>query len=109
MSEIKTAETGAPSVHSLENRLLDVSAEKYRMVGLAIRWAHEVKRREQDPGPLQNFVDKALEEILGGKVSMDEIEKLPPPPKPEKKPLATEILKPVAEEKADGKEEKKGD
>lgn len=71
----------------LSQLLLDCPKDKYRLVGLAIRWAHEVKKRDQSTEPAPELLNRALKEILAEQVSLDEIEKLPPVPKLERKPL----------------------
>ncbi len=55
------------------------------MVSLATRWAKEIRQRDQSALPAQELLDLALREIMTQKVSLEEIEKLPPPPKVEKR------------------------
>lgn len=71
----------------LSQLLLDCQKDKYHLVGWAIRWAHEVKKRDQSVEPAPEILNKALKEILAEQVSVQDIEKLPPIPKVEKKPL----------------------
>jgi DNA-directed RNA polymerase subunit K/omega len=89
-AEAAAAEIEAKASQPLSKLLLDCLKDKYRLVPLAIRWAVEVKKRDQDkqlvpetPGDIMN---RALKEILSGQVALDDLEKLPPLPKPEKKP-----------------------
>jgi hypothetical protein len=72
----------------LSQLLQVVTHDKYRVISLATRWAQEIKQRDQATAlPPQELLAQSLREILGKKVSLEEIEKLPPPPKPEKKDL----------------------
>lgn len=97
----------------LSQLMLERSHDKYRLVHLAMRWAQEIKVRDQSTDPTQEIVSRALKEILNGDVTLEAIEKLPPPVKVEPKPL--EIVKPIdgdldAEEKPakSAKAEKEG-
>lgn len=71
----------------LNQLLLTITHDKYRMISLVTRWAKEIKHRDQSNLQPQELLAKSLREILGKKVTLDEIEKLPPPPKVEKKDL----------------------
>lgn len=71
----------------LSQLLLTVNQDKYRMISLVTRWAKEIKTRDQSNLPPQEILAQSLREILGKKVTLDEIEKLSPPPKTEKKEL----------------------
>jgi DNA-directed RNA polymerase subunit K/omega len=71
----------------LSQLLLTITHDKYRMVSLVTRWAKEIKHRDQSNLQPQDLLAQSLREILGKKVTLDEIEKLPPPPKAEKKDL----------------------
>jgi hypothetical protein len=90
----------------LAQLILDCGKDKYRMVSLATRWAVEVQKREsQTAHQPEVLVAMALKEILTGKVAMEDVEKLPPAPKLEKKlevaPVISEDLaKRIAEEDA---------
>ena len=57
------------------------------MISLVTRWAKEIKQRDQSNLQPQELLAQSLREILGKKVTLDAIEKLPPPPKAEKKDL----------------------
>jgi DNA-directed RNA polymerase omega subunit len=100
--EEKVSENHKKTDVPLSSLLLDCSKDKYRLVALATRWAHELKHRDQDPLPPQMLLDKALREILTGLVDMEEIEKLPPVPKVEKKPLEL-MFKPFSDKTENGK------
>ncbi|HMU75241.1 MAG TPA: hypothetical protein PLM37_10425 [Elusimicrobiota bacterium] len=109
----KAVETAEPAVNPdapLSQLLLDCTKEKYRLVSLATRWAQEVKVRDQSTLQPQELLDVALREIMLKKVTLEAIEKLPPPPKVEKKDieftLPTLSLKDVPDEPADKAVEK---
>lgn len=69
----------------LSQLLLDIKQGKYKLVGQAVRWAYEVKKRDQSTEPAIEILNKALREILIETVSIEDIEKLPPIPKEVKK------------------------
>ena len=106
MTKKKEATTAVNADAPLAQLILDCGKDKYRMVSLATRWAVEVQKREsQTAHQPEVLVGMALKEILTGKVSMEDIEKLPPAPKLEKKleiaPVISEDLaKRIAEEDA---------
>lgn len=89
----------------LSQLLLTVRHEKYRLIALATRWAQEIKHRDQSPLPPQELLAQSLREILGKKVALEDIEKLPPPPKAERKDL--DITLPTISLK-DGEDSAKG-
>lgn len=90
----------------LSQLLLDCTKDKYRLVTLATRWGIEIKQRDQSPLPAQELLNKALREILTGEVKMEDIEKLPPIVKVEKK-APEAVLKPLSlKDDGDEKEEK---
>ena len=62
----------------LEQLILDTPLNRYQLVTLAIRWAEEIRSRQNAPKYTNEVVEMALQEILSGKVSIDDIEKLPP-------------------------------
>jgi DNA-directed RNA polymerase subunit K/omega len=90
----------------LSQLFLDCSKDKYRLVSLATRWAVEIKQRDQSSLPPQELLNSALREILTGQADPEEIEKLPPVPKVEKK--QEPVLK-LAPEKENHKETKDED
>jgi DNA-directed RNA polymerase subunit K/omega len=73
---------------TVEALMLGANNNRYKLSYAAIRWAKEIKQKENLPDPVQILVPRALREILTGKVSYKEIEKLPilakvvPPPPP---------------------------
>jgi DNA-directed RNA polymerase subunit K/omega len=90
------ADNHTKSEASLASLILDCPKDKYRLVALATRWAHEIKKRDQDPLPPQLLLDKSLKEILTGVITMEKIEELPPAPKTEYKAMDL-IFKPAPE------------
>lgn len=85
--ELTTADPAVNLDAPLSQLLLTVTHDKYRMISLVTRWAKEIKHRDQSTLQPQELLAQALREILGKKVSLEDIEKLPPPPKSEKKDL----------------------
>jgi hypothetical protein len=87
--------------------MLDCGKDKYRMISLTTRWAVEVQKRESETAHQPDvLVSMALKDILTGKITLEEIEKLPPAPKLEKKlevatpAISEELAKRIAEEDA---------
>jgi DNA-directed RNA polymerase subunit K/omega len=72
----------------LEGMLLECNTDRYKLSYAALRWAKEIKQKENLPEPVQFLVPRALREILTGKVLVKDVEKLPmisraaPPPPP---------------------------
>jgi hypothetical protein len=85
--ELTTADAAVNLDAPLSQLLLTVTHDKYRMISLVTRWAKEIKHRDQSTLQPQELLAQSLREILGKKVSLEDIEKLPPPPKTEKKDL----------------------
>ena len=90
----------------LSQLMLDCGKDKYRMISLATRWAIEVQKREQQVSHAPDeLVSMAIKEILLGQVSLEEIEKLPPAPKLERRieipaAIPEDLAKRIAEEDA---------
>lgn len=113
MSDKKNETASTATVNpdaALSQLLLDCTKDKYRLISLATRWAQEIKGRDQSTLPAQDLLDLALREIMLKKVTLEDIEKLPPPPKVEKKEteltlptLTLKDLPPDPEEKGAGK------
>jgi len=61
----------------LESMILDYGKDKYKLVKTGVRWACEIKQKENLPDPISTLIPRAVQEILSGAVSIDEIEKLP--------------------------------
>lgn len=64
--------------NSLEELLLDHGRDKYKLVRSALRWAYEIKEKENLPDPLPTLIPRALRDLLTGAVDIKEVEKLPP-------------------------------
>lgn len=97
--EAAEAEDSKAANIPLSQYFLDCKKDKYRLVPLAIRWAVEVKGRDQESHETPTeILDKALKEILSGQVTLDTIEKMPPPPKIDKKAEAAKISEVKLEE-----------
>lgn len=63
----------------LEKLILETNHGKYKLVNLIARWAKELKTKEEYKDyTYAEIVDLAIEDVLTGKVSAEEIEKLPP-------------------------------
>ncbi len=86
-TEVLTPELPVNLEAPLSQLLLTITHDKYRMISLVTRWAKEIKHRDQSNLQPQDLLAQSLREILGKKVTLDAIEKLPPPPKVEKKDL----------------------
>ena len=71
-------------VHSMEELILNYSKDRYKLTTLALRWAQEIRVRDNLNDPPQQILSQALKEILTGKVKLSEIEKLKPIPKDKK-------------------------
>lgn len=61
----------------IDGLLLECNKDRYKLSYSAIRWAKEIKQKENLPESIPFLMSRALREILGGKVSIKEIEKLP--------------------------------
>lgn len=63
---------------TLEELLLDSKIQRYKLVSLAARWAEELKGKEEYKYLTFNeLLELSLKDILSGKVSEEEILKLP--------------------------------
>jgi DNA-directed RNA polymerase subunit K/omega len=62
----------------LESMILDYTKDKYKLVRTVIRWAGEIKQKQNLPDPISTLVPGALREILSGGITIEDIEKLPP-------------------------------
>lgn len=62
---------------SLEKLMLDTKMNRYQLILLTLRWAKELEKhspaRSADPNEL---INQALQDILSGKVKLEEIIKL---------------------------------
>lgn len=99
-SQNKDAQVELP-INSL---LLECTKDRYKLSYAALRWAKEIKKVENLPDSIPSLVPRAIREILGGKVSIKEVEKLPflvrvPTPAPAPVPAAPTLSLNVASEK----------
>jgi DNA-directed RNA polymerase subunit K/omega len=78
-NEVLTPELPINLDAPLSQLLLTITHDKYRMISLVTRWAKEIKQRDQSNLQPQELLAQSLREILGKKVTLDAIEKLPPP------------------------------
>jgi DNA-directed RNA polymerase subunit K/omega len=90
----------------IEALVLECKKDKYKLSYAAMRWAKEIKKTENLPDAVPHLMERALREILSGKVTIKEIEKLPmivkvaaPAPQPEAAPAPTITLSPEGKEK----------
>ena len=77
----------------LESMILDYSRDKYKLVRTGVRWAHEIRQKENLPDPISALIPRALQEILSGAVPISEIEKLPEIPRSASLPAAPALPK----------------
>lgn len=63
---------------SPDQLILDTTMNKYEVVLLASRWAHELHL--QDPGSrsVQELIEQGISDILSGKVDPKKVKSLPP-------------------------------
>ena len=88
MTKQTKAEKQAKADMPIDALLLECNTDRYKLAYAAIRWAKELKTKENLPDPVPVLVQRAIREILTGKVDIEEIGKLPvivrvaPPPPP---------------------------
>ena len=61
----------------LAGMMLGHKEHRYKISYAALRWAKEIKQKENLPDPIPAILPRALKEILTGQVTLKEIEKLP--------------------------------
>lgn len=86
----------------VEALMLECVKDRYKVSYAALRWAKEIKKKENLADSIPILVPRAMRELLTGKVTIKEIEKLPmlaqvapPPPAPSQ---PTIILNPLPDE-----------
>ena len=100
-----------PDEMTLEALVLQCKVDKYKLSYAALRWAKEIKQKENLPEAIQFLIPRALREILTNKVTIKEVEKLPmmvkltPPPMPAAPTLTLNVS---ADDDEDEEETKKG-
>ncbi|MFN0117645.1 MAG: hypothetical protein ACKVQC_05045 [Elusimicrobiota bacterium] len=62
---------------SVEALMLTTTKDKYKLAFSAIRWAREIKKAENSTESMPTLINRAMKEIILGKVTIKEIEKLP--------------------------------
>ena len=63
----------------IEQIVLDTKVDKYKIVPHIARWAAELKYKEETKDLLDSErINKALHDVLTGKVTVEEIKNLPP-------------------------------
>jgi hypothetical protein len=92
---------------SIEEILLDVKSGKYKLIPVATRWIAEISKKEEYKYfTFNQLLEAALKDILTGKVSIEEIEKLPPIEKKKHLAAAAETKRaPIETKKTDKKSE----
>lgn len=64
-----------------ERIILDTKGNKYKLMPLILRWARELKHKQESAGnpsiDMTLLIDQAAAEIISGKVKESEIENLP--------------------------------
>ncbi|MCG3205277.1 MAG: hypothetical protein KCHDKBKB_01996 [Elusimicrobia bacterium] len=86
----------------VEALMLECVKDRYKISYAALRWAKELKKKENLAESIPLIIPRAMREILTGKVSIKEVEKLPmlaqvpPPPAAPSQPTIT--LNPIPEE-----------
>lgn len=59
-------------------KVLDFKGDKYELIRLTMRWARTLKARGT-PEPMQSLINKALSDLLDGKITSEEIMATPAP------------------------------
>jgi DNA-directed RNA polymerase subunit K/omega len=63
----------------LRKLIMDTDCDKYRLIPYIARWAGELKYKEETKDLLDSErINRALEDVLTGQVTVEEIAKLPP-------------------------------
>ena len=53
---------------------LETKNDRYKYSYAALRWAKEIKQKENLPDPIQKLLPRAIRELLTGKVTLKDIE-----------------------------------
>jgi len=62
----------------LQPKVLDYTGDKYELIRLTMRWARTLKARGTAE-PMQSLIEKALSDIIDGKITSEEIMATPAP------------------------------
>jgi len=73
----KATKTEKKSERTMEVMLLAAYKDRYKLAYATIRWAKEIKKTENLPDPVPTLVPRALREIMDGKTTIKQVEKLP--------------------------------
>ncbi len=69
-----TAEKNAET-ELLEKKICDYGASKYKDLVVAMKWARVIKRQEENRSlPMAQLIDKALLDIVDGRVAREQVE-----------------------------------
>ena len=94
----------------LTGLLLECTEDRYKLPYAALRWAKEIKQKENLADPVPSLLPRALRDIMSGKVTLKEIEKLPmiaravAQPMPTIAPTPTITLNPQPDEEEEAEE-----
>ncbi|MCG2725860.1 MAG: hypothetical protein L6420_06330 [Elusimicrobia bacterium] len=59
---------------SIEKLICDYDGSKYEVTMLAMKWARHIKKLEEYKSlPMADIIEVAIRDILGGKISSDEV------------------------------------
>lgn len=88
----------------IEALMLECTKDRYKVSYAALRWAKEIKQKENLPDSIPLLMPRAMRDVLTGKVTIKEIEKLPIWAKPAAAPpppsMPTITLNPSPEDNA---------
>ncbi len=115
MSKQSAADKAAKAELPVEALMLECVKDRYKVSYAALRWAKEIKKKENLADSIPLLIPRAMRELLTGKVTIKEIEKLPmlaqvpmPPPPPVPAP-PTITLKPDEGEEDEPKSKSKSE
>jgi len=97
----------------IEALVMQFKQDRYKLSYAALRWAKEIKQKENLPDSIPALLPRALREIVTGKVEIKDIQKLPmavkvaPPPPPPAAPSHPRITLNISAE--DDEKSGKGD
>lgn len=77
-SESDKRATKVEAEPKLEQLILDTIMNKYDVVLLATRWAHELHIQEPGSRSVQELIAQGISDILSGKVDPKKVKELPP-------------------------------